>query len=444
MLTVLLSVIMADVTTLPFFEEPENQTNEPTGTIATNVTSPLTPSFLEFYNWINDEAERLPYYKAAVVFKVGTLYVLPIVALVCNFLTVGTMSRLKPFTSSSLYICSLAIADILVLFLRSLTQMVQDFDLNIGDYGCGVLTFALNLMVHVAVWTIVVMTLERFAAVIYPLHVSTLFTMKKTKLSIVAMYAVFSLINAHFIYTYNMGYINSRHSGYFCRHRPGTTYWSHNIWFWINSALFAIIPCSSLLILNVVIIVGMRSSLKKQKRMVLDDSGKKDAQQRQVTVMLLSMSFAYIIFFAPVTVYMVASIGFNVYESPEILAWFRFVTRVVFFVSSLNHAVNFVFYFASNSRFRIALVQFLKCQKVSAKKVAKVKTGDSTVNTVSSAVSSRGSQANGTRSADVGDALQTSPTHTPFNGLNHSPNGAGQASPQTYQPEPSYSESSRL
>ncbi|XP_064597270.1 allatostatin-A receptor-like [Liolophura sinensis] len=439
---------MADVSTTLFFEKPENMTNEPTETVSTNATSPLIPSYLEFYNWINDEAEKLPYYKAAFVFKVGYFYVLPIVALVCNFLTVGTMMRLKPFTSTSLYICSLAIADTLVLFLRSLSEMVEDFDLQLGDYGCGVLTFVLNLMVHVAVWTIVVMTLERFVAVVYPLHVTALFTMKKTKLSIAMLYVVFSLIDAHFIYTYSMGYTDSRHSGYYCRHRPGTTFWSYNIWFWLNSALFAIIPCSSLLILNIVIIVGMRSSLKKQKRMVLDDSGKKDAQQRQVTVMLLSMSFAYIVFFVPVSIYMVASIGFNVYESPEILAWFMFVTRVVFFFSSLNHAVNFVFYFASNSRFRVALVQFLKCQKVSAKKVVKVKTGDSTVNTVSSGVSSTGNQANGTHSADNGEASQscTNPNHTlpNSNGLNHSLNRAGETSHSTSQSQPSALESSRL
>ena len=134
-----------------------------------------------------------------------------------------------------------------------------------------------------------------------------------------------------------------------------TKFFAGKIYPWIDSFIYSILPMTSLFVLNIAMIVAMKRATRS--RHTMHSSGQHDlvesGRQTQLTVMLLLVSFAFLVLAGPMGIVLML----NRYSwHPETL-WQLAVSKLVHSVVDnmmyANHAVNFGFYCVSGRRFRL-------------------------------------------------------------------------------------------
>lgn len=142
----------------------------------------------------------------------------------------------------------------------------------------------------------------------------------------------------------------------------------------INLIALPIIPFFVLLIMNIMIILAVRRSgdfkatavqtnrtsvagkVTDQDGAAKQTSGSRD---RQLTVMLVTVSCAYVIIILPISVRVLVYSFVNQYASPRRYAVFVFLYAVINQILFLNNTINFYLYFLTGSKFRKDLKQLL-------------------------------------------------------------------------------------
>ncbi|KAA8577432.1 hypothetical protein FQN60_011536 [Etheostoma spectabile] len=119
----------------------------------------------------------------------------------CVFLFINgtmlfTLRSKTVFCETSRYILlfNLLFADTVQLALSQLLYILAAVGLRLTYPLCGVLTMLSNLTNEISPLTLVVMSVERYVAVCYPLRHSTLVTIRNTEVAIVGVW-VFSSLN---------------------------------------------------------------------------------------------------------------------------------------------------------------------------------------------------------------------------------------------------------
>ncbi|XP_034746772.1 odorant receptor 131-2-like, partial [Etheostoma cragini] len=119
----------------------------------------------------------------------------------CVFLFINgtmlfTLRSKTVFCETSRYILlfNLLFADTVQLALSQLIYILAALGLRLTYPSCGVLTMLSGLTNEISPLTLVVMSLERYVAVCYPLRHSTLVTIRNTEVAIVGVW-VFSSLN---------------------------------------------------------------------------------------------------------------------------------------------------------------------------------------------------------------------------------------------------------
>ncbi|XP_064597259.1 growth hormone secretagogue receptor type 1-like [Liolophura sinensis] len=298
----------------------------------------------------------------------SALWILTIIGLVCNSLAFVTISKIKPFSTSSFYVALLAVLDTLVLLTRLIYQQMTGFDVPMGNIGCAAFTYVGQCILHISTWTLVIMTIERFVAVWFPLRVMELFTMRRAKISVAIIAVVLLLVNIHNTWTYEEVWQDPP-QGLNCVPRPEYVYFHKIVWYWINSCVYAFFPCVILIGLNGLIIWGMRRSFKVQKKMTNGEcvGSSKQTQQRQITIMLVTVSVAFVCFLLPICIFHLVSVNWNYAKSTEETARYHLASEIVFFVAEIHHAINFLFYFFSSRKFRTVLIKLVCCRQRSSR-----------------------------------------------------------------------------
>lgn len=332
---------------------------------ATNSSVTTVPTMAGISNF-NDtfgygELEKYDEFIAALYMNKCGLWILTIVGLVCNTLAFLTISSIKPFAASSFSVALLAILDTVVLVMRLFYQQLTAYDVSMGDAGCAIFSFLGSFFLHLSTWTLATMTIERFVAVWFPLRVSEFFTLKRAKVSILIISFILILLNMHILWMTHE-YVNPFPPiALDCGFRNEYKEFEKNVWFWVNSCVYAFIPCASMIVLNALIIFGLHKSFKMQKQMINGEctSSSKNMQQRQITIMLVTVSVAFAVFLLPVCIFYLAR------WEPKTLretARFYLTQEIVFFVAELHHAVNFLFYFFSSRKFRTMMIRLVTCK----------------------------------------------------------------------------------
>jgi len=139
-------------------------------------------------------------------------YGLPVIILlgtVGNILSfVVLIRRSMRSTPMYFYLTLLAVADTMVLFTSAFKTWIRVLTgyeaLHVSDVGCKVITFLLLNSLYLSAWLIVLVTLDRFLVVWFPLHGYLVMRIKRARVCAVLLTVVVGLYNGHVFWTFSL------------------------------------------------------------------------------------------------------------------------------------------------------------------------------------------------------------------------------------------------
>ncbi|XP_059164852.1 probable G-protein coupled receptor 139 [Physella acuta] len=318
----------------------------------------------------------MPEFKVA---KVLLLYVPPVL------LVMGTMGNLLSFLilrhksmnqqSIYVYLSTLAIFDSLVLYfglLRLWVDEVSGLDIRTkSTWLCKGLLMLNYTSSDVSVWLIVAVTFERYVIVSHPLQAPHFCQDSRAKKIIAGIILVFLLVNFHFLFTVDLNPSKAseqkRSVRYECSPNPGYEHLIQVVWPWVDALLYGFGPFVLISVFNSIIVFKICKANNSRAQLVQGrvqrNSSPVEAGNIRITVMLLTISFSFLLTTLPSNLSNIVSYWVNINGSQLTQTKAVLMTAVSSLLMYLNHSVNFILYCATGRRFR-AMVTRCFCSKI--------------------------------------------------------------------------------
>ena len=260
------------------------------------------------------------------------------------------MRKKNRLFSTSIFITNLAISDIMVslsafegflLIHKYIRETYSDFD-------CKFRTFIPKAAQYVSVWMLVFISVERAMSVKLPLKVKSIFTVRFARNLVIIVWGLsIAKASINVMITKLQDNVSGSPACFLDILNFPALYYVDLI---LYSSLAVIIPYPIVLICTIITI----SSLLQNK---LRKSKSNKAQVKSITVTLVIVNVVYLLSVAPAVIYEIYSLAwirFNKFLQWTIVDFYNYVVllNIFSFVSFLHHAVNFLIYFLSGSRFR--------------------------------------------------------------------------------------------
>ncbi|KAF6027794.1 hypothetical protein EB796_013899 [Bugula neritina] len=260
-------------------------------------------------------------------------------------------------SSTTFYMTALAVADTLVLVFGCLRRwIIEVFHvelLNASPSACAIINFLSYWSFDVAAWILVIMTLDKLIIVASPMR-AHMRTRRAAAIALSVVVVVSAGINLHIFFT-------TEYNNKLCKAKDEFALFYANVWPWIDAAVYSFVPFISLLVLNVIILFFVGKANKRRQNMAKNSKSSNHA----LTVMLLSITFAFLILTAPaVVIHILREKGepyFNLTDPSDFAKYTltRQVSRVLLY---LNHSINFFLYCVAGPKFRNELKLMFSCQ----------------------------------------------------------------------------------
>ncbi|ELT96503.1 hypothetical protein CAPTEDRAFT_216035 [Capitella teleta] len=184
--------------------------------------------------------------------------------------------------------------------------------------------------------------LERFASVMFPLKVSLWFTKRRVKIAMVAVILIFSSLEMNRFWFFRKALINNVN---FCYRSAETSKLSRQLSLGINRILGFLIPWVFICLLNLGIVIRLKQLNMQHQKLGKTDSSHQN--NHSLTLMFLSMS-----------IFSLLSRAFDTYNVIHILVigsnyindYSKYIISTCLILS--GHSLNFVFYTLAGSKFR--------------------------------------------------------------------------------------------
>ncbi len=272
-------------------------------------------------------------------------YVIRPVGVVANMISLCVMN-LKHNRKLTICLCMsfLAISDSIVLPVGSLTELVYFIAEDMfGDTSCKCHVFVHHMFASFGSFTIVLMTFDKFCAVVFPHKAKMLSTrgrvLKFTFLNIV----VVTILYIPLIFT-----AGAEHSLKFCSRHLYIKGWLVDVYFTSSVVFYPLIPAAAILLMN----TGIIRVIYQRKLSNLTSRASNKSQDRQLTIMLLLVSFIFILLTLP---FEIRGAFFN-NRDPDAtkidMIKKAFNLNITYQFMILNFAINFFLYLLSGTKFR--------------------------------------------------------------------------------------------
>ena len=143
------------------------------------------------------------------------------------------------------------------------------------------------------------------------------------------------------------------------------------IFYWFSFIVEFALPFVLLLSMNSVIIHKLRTrsvvTQPQSQQSVTPDTTRKNSEA-QIFVMLLLVTFGFLILITPAYIFYLYVILVNFLSSPKAFAGYHLFYNIAQKFRFTNHGVNFLFYVISGEKFRTDLKKLLRCPKNFQKK----------------------------------------------------------------------------
>ena len=298
-----------------------------------------------------------PQYKAAMMI---IRYVLPIIVFggtVGNVLSFVVLMRQRMRnTSVYFYLAMLACADTCVLYLsgfKTWVRVTTGFEmLHVSWVGCKTIMFIFMVTAHLSAWLVVAMTADRFVIVWCPLRVPLFCDIYRARVVTFLMTLALCLYKLHLFWTIDLLHLKGKTKCASIR----SSYFMVSVYPLLKLASYTIVPFVIVLVLNTLITYKLwknRKAFQTMLRRNRDHPSHKSTQYR-VTVMLLTVSFVWLLLTAPFTLRSLMD-NVQVVRSSQDKASYFLAKTICFMLMYLNHGVNFILYCLTGNKFRSEL-----------------------------------------------------------------------------------------
>ena len=291
-----------------------------------------------------------------------TLLILLIFGTTGNILTIMVMrkKRLRN-TNASLFVICIAICDILLLFLKFLSNMIKMYRVAIYD-SCILINVIPQAASFISIWLIIILSAERTVAVISPFKVQSIFSKVRCKATILFTCFIFMGLSS----TMSLCIRHSKCKPHYCEIKGiqnGLCFNYYNYVFpWFKSIFGSWIPSLVGITLNLIIIKELYKAAHSRKSIISQSSFKRNeffvrlesereklkqnshfskysfqskksfkmssnennfitscpSKERQITIMLLTISFSFILLTLPYALFELLrklGVGFKILKS---------------------------------------------------------------------------------------------------------------------------------
>ena len=205
------------------------------------------------------------------------------------------------------------------------------------------------------------MTFDRFYSIIRPHKAASFNTVKRAKMTI-ACIVIFSLLFniPHF-------FINS-HQGWLCLPFGNVIAMAKSyfqFYYWMSLSLQFLLPFFLLLIMNSFIIRTLQKRLINKISLRVDNDNtqnKSKHPERQVYLILLLVTFSFLILTTPGYLFFIINLLGNFTTSPKVFAGYYLYSNVAQKLHVTNYGINFFLYVISGRKFRVDLWSIITLQ----------------------------------------------------------------------------------
>jgi len=319
------------------------------------------------------------------VHKTLLLYVPPIffiIGLIGNLLSAVILTR-PPMRSISTYryLTVLSFTDSLVLTVGLLRMwlgqlLVGDDVLDHWSWACKLVNVVGYTVSNFSVWLIVAVTIERFVAVCYPLMAPSVCSRRRSTRIILAVLAVQLVIHVHFAWTVGVhaavddddDITDGRRQ---CQALPGFQTLVDDVWPWIDAAIYSFVPFVVIMALNMMIVRQVIASKRDRGQLCQQASTtltvrtsqgsmevSKTTESTRLTVMLLTVSFAFLLTTFPMNTTVIAMSCWQASLPNGLVTDLGLATKLILvrtvceLLMYVNHSINFFLYCATGQKFR--------------------------------------------------------------------------------------------
>ena len=337
-------------------------------TLAENMTS-LSPnkSDLSNFTFISNNGRKdtffteLTLHQTYVVAKMINnykFYFLMVFAIVGNGLSIFAVRRRTGTSSSCFYIVNLAVCDNLVILSKGVYFLLTLFDIDLGHWGCKILIYIMNVSLYYSVWLVVIMTGERFVAIVWPLKVMAWINIQRAKLMLVVLYITLTAFGS----VYLVVVTSIKYDGFaVCAPLDKYTNFYDKTWLVVEVIVITYIPLILILLLNIFMIVKLKEARRKQASLRRESQ----INSGQVTAMLLTVSITFFLLTSPYS-FFVISVKQGIWDykaTPYSYSVYLIISTILRLLADLNHCINFLLYVASAKSFRQEIRKLYPCSE---------------------------------------------------------------------------------
>jgi hypothetical protein len=282
---------------------------------------------------------------------------------VLNVLTIIVLIQRKFGKSSTrILLIVLALADTAVLWTGLMRKWVEDFGIDIrrlNKVSCPLHVFCSYLFLHFSAWVVMLITVERWISVSFPLKANLICTTRSTCAAITVSAAILLALNSHILVYYRLSVIFIDRNGviYHSCSRVSISYthfWTR-IWPWVTMLAYTGIPFSVICVCNSCILYKVIQGQRARKMLQNPRMGP-DGLPRLVslTYMLTTVSCVFLLLTLPVSLqYLIDAIKreFSISWSQNVHG-VRLTYAATNLIAYINNTINFLLYCISGSQFR--------------------------------------------------------------------------------------------
>lgn len=327
------------------------------------------------------------------------LIVLAVLGVPSNALTVATIFSMHALSPATFFVGLLAIFDGCALVVKFTGNQMAANGMKGRLVMCAFMDPLSIFFTTTANWILVLICLERFISVCYPLKKVYLFTKRRSYIAAAVMVAFFFTL----IMTL-LGVMRTSEKGR-CTSKSWSIWFYKNVWPYINAALYLFIPLVLIVFLTGSIIHGLRKSRRHRKSLMLKDNdngeemkslhdggraqGGPEGQhksrpmspattptaahnkrmleetarvERTITLMLIAAGSVFLILSLPMALYyLIRGLTISEEQTVENARWSLF-HMIAYILIDSTHAVNFLLYFFTAKRFRVQLFRVVTCR----------------------------------------------------------------------------------
>jgi hypothetical protein len=223
---------------------------------------------------------------------------------------------------------------------------------------CQLYSYSTYVTIQSSSWIIMIMTIERFISVCFPLKAVMICTKKWTVRCLCISGMFIMILNSHILYFYFQG-----HDKTYCNFRDAHRYLEfYAIWYWIDMAMKSGVPFTVIVMCNFAIIV--RILHRKSKFGAMESTSKRSLSS--ITPMLLTVSTVFVLCTMPDPIFYIvwrSSPYFNnMSPTPHINARLTLIRRSCKILQYSNNAVNFLLYCFTGSKFRARILVLISAK----------------------------------------------------------------------------------